>query len=168
MSVQNTCPTCGNAGMTAKRGHYHFRESGLDNVHLLNVPIMACDKCGEEIISIRLPTQLMKCIAAEGILLKPAPLNGPEIRFLRKNLTLKIGDFAQLLAVDRVTVSRWENSHDSPSKSSDRLIRLVYASQAMVGTEIMEKLNVHLRKEEEDRQLDYVFPLTEHGILCAA
>jgi putative transcriptional regulator len=168
MTALRTCPSCRDGRMTPRRGHHHFLESGLDNVHLLNVPILTCLECGEEIISIPDPTQLMKCIAEEGILLKPAPLSGSEIRFLRKNLMLKIGEFAQLLAVDRVTVSRWENGHDTPSKSSDRLIRLVYANQAMVSTDVIEKLSSHLKREEEDRQLDYVFPLTEHGFSCAA
>jgi putative transcriptional regulator len=166
MSTPRICPNCGGTHMTPRRAHHHFVESGLDNVHLVNVPIVACAACGEEIISIPQPTQLMKCIAEEGVLLKPAPLSGPEIRFLRKNLMLKVVEFARLLGVDRVTVSRWENGHEKPARPTDRFIRLLYANQAMVRPEVAEKLRNHLGKEEEDRQLDYFFPVVEQMVSC--
>jgi hypothetical protein len=76
MSTQRSCPSWGNARITTRRGRHHFVESRLDNVHLLGQPVLGCESCGEEIVSIAHPTQLMKCIAEEGVLLKPAPLSG--------------------------------------------------------------------------------------------
>jgi DNA-binding transcriptional regulator YiaG len=102
--------------------------------------------------------ELMKSIA-ESILLKPTNLSGGEIRFLRKNLALKINEFSQLLGVDRVTVSRWENDHEKPSKSADRLVRLTYAVEAKVGEAVMESLRRNLRREEVDSPVDYFVSL---------
>jgi DNA-binding transcriptional regulator YiaG len=98
--------------------------------------------------------ELMRSIG-EGILLKPSSLTGTEIKFLRKNLMLKINEFAQLLGVDRVTVSRWENEHERPSKLADRLVRLTYAVEAKLEDSVMETLRRNLRKEEMDSPVDY-------------
>lgn len=102
--------------------------------------------------------ELMKSIA-ESILLKPTSLSGAEIRFLRKNLAMKINEFSQLLGVDRVTVSRWENDHEKPSRSADRLIRLTYAVEARVGEAVMEPLRRSLRKDIVDSEVDYFVSL---------
>lgn len=98
-------------------------------------------------------------LIAESILLKPTSLNGAEIRFLRKNLYLKINEFAQLLGVDRVTVSRWENEHEKPSRSADRLVRLTYALEAKIGEGVVEELRKNLRKEEIESTVDFFVSL---------
>ena len=152
------CPTCGSERFAFNKAHHHFLESGLDNVHLTNVEIGTCNDCGERIVSIPHSTELMKLIG-ESILLKPMNLSGGEIRFLRKNLHLKINEFAQLLGVDRVTVSRWENEHEKPSRSVDRLVRLTYAVEANIAETTMEQLRKNLRKEEIDSKVDYFVPI---------
>jgi putative transcriptional regulator len=152
------CPTCGGDRFTFHKGHHHFLESGLDNVHLTNVDIGICSDCGEKIVSIPRSTELMKTIG-EGILLKPTSLNGAEIRFLRKNLHLKINEFAQLLGMDRVTVSRWENEHEKPSQPADRLVRLTYAFEAGVTETVIEQLRMNLRKVENGSKIDYFVPI---------
>jgi putative zinc finger/helix-turn-helix YgiT family protein len=95
----------------------------------------------------------------ESILLKPTNLNGAEIRFLRKNLRLKINEFSQLLGVDRVTVSRWENGHERLPRSTDRHIRLTYAVEAKLNEQMMEAIRRNLRTEETDSKVDYFVPL---------
>jgi putative zinc finger/helix-turn-helix YgiT family protein len=152
------CPTCGSDRFAFKRAHHHFLESGLDNVHLTNVQIGMCDNCGEKIVSIPNSTEMMRSIG-ESILLKPTNLNGAEIRFLRKNLHLKINEFSQLLGVDRVTVSRWENEHEKLSRSTDRHIRLTYAVEARLNEHMMEAIRRILRTEETDSKVDYFVSL---------
>lgn len=98
-------------------------------------------------------------LIGQSILLKPTSLNGAEIRFLRKNLYLKINEFAQLLGVDRVTVSRWENEHEKPSRSADRLVRLTYALEAKIGEGVVEELRKNLRKEEIESTVDFFVSL---------
>jgi putative transcriptional regulator len=152
------CPTCGSERFAFQKGHHHFPESGLDNVHLTNVDIGVCNDCGEKIISIPRSTELMTSIG-EGILLKPTSLNGAEIKFLRKNLHLKINEFAQMIGADRVTVSRWENEHEKPSRSADRLVRLTYAVESHAAAAVIEQLRMNLRKEEVDSKLDFFVSL---------
>ena len=158
MNNYERCPTCGSKEITIKKGHHHFLESGLDNVHLTNVDVFTCKECSEEIISIPRSVELMRSIG-EGILLKPTSLTGSEIRWLRKNLMLKINQFAQLLGVDRVTVSRWENAHEKPSRSADRLVRLTYAVEGSVAETVIEQLRKNLRKDEIDSPVDYFVSL---------
>ena len=158
MEQLEKCPTCGSEHFVLHKGHHHFLESGLDNVHLTNVEIGICSDCGEQIVSIPHSTELMKLIG-ESILLKPTNLNGAEIRFLRKNLHLRINEFAQLLGVDRVTVSRWENEHEKPSRSADRLIRLTYAVESKLDNSVMDPLRSNLRREEIDSPVDYFISL---------
>lgn len=148
------CPTCGGEHFAFQKTHHHFLESGLENVDLTNVETGICNDCGERIVSILRSTELMKLIG-ESILLKPTNLNGAEIRFLRKNLHLKINEFAQLLGVDRVTVSRWENGHEKPSRSVDRLVRLTYAVETGIAEPTMDQLRKNLRKEKVDSEVDY-------------
>jgi DNA-binding transcriptional regulator YiaG len=38
-------------------------------------------------------------------------------------------DFAKLVGVSSEQVSRWENGHNSPEKSADKLIRLLAADR---------------------------------------
>lgn len=158
MESSKKCPTCGSERFASIKAHHHFLESGLENVHLTNVDVWVCSDCGEEIVSIPRSTELMKLIG-ESILLKPTSLNGSEIRFLRKNLHLKINEFAQLLGVDRVTVSRWENEHEKPSRSADRLVRLTYAVEAKIGEGVVEELRKNLRKEEIQSTVDFFVSL---------
>ncbi len=158
MDRSEKCPTCGSEHFLFEKSHHHFLESGLDNVHLTNVEIGTCADCGEKVVSIPHSTELMRLIA-ESILLKPTSLNGAEIRFLRKNLYLKINEFAQLLGVDRVTVSRWENEHEKPSRSADRLVRLTYALEAKIGEGVVEELRKNLRKEEIESTVDFFVSL---------
>ncbi len=158
MDHSEKCPTCGSDRFTFTKAHHHFLESGLENVHLTNVEIGMCGDCGDKIVSIPHSTELMRSIG-ESILLKPTNLNGAEIRFLRKNLHLKINGFSQLLGVDRVTVSRWENGHEKLSRSTDRHIRLTYAVEAKLNEQMMEAIRKNLRTEEIDSRIDYFISL---------
>jgi transcriptional regulator with XRE-family HTH domain len=60
------------------------------------------------------------------VLLQPSPLIGQEIRFLRGERELKAKDFATLLNIDPVTLSRWEHNQQQPSTQSDAFIRTIY------------------------------------------
>ena len=103
---------------------YHFVESGLDNVFLAGITIRTCAECGEQLPEIPNISQLHDKIA-EAIATKPAELNAQEIRFLRKNLGLQAGEFANYLDTSPVSVSRWENGGEV-SKENDKLIRYFY------------------------------------------
>lgn len=161
--MQNTikCQSCGCQNVETKSGQtYHFKESGLDNVYLINIDISHCPDCKIDTVSIPNPTQLLSCLG-ELIILSPSLLTGPELRFLRKNLHAKINDFARILGVDRVTLSRWENGHEKITKPNDRLIRSVYLIKATVGDEVKVEFQKRLEAEDADTHKPYnlEFPL---------
>lgn len=161
------CPVCASDDIRIEAGTHHFLESGLDNVFLANVEKLVCNKCGEEIVFIPSSTQLMQCIA-EYIITSPSPLTGAEIRFLRKNLHLKVAELAKLLGVDRVTVSRWENGHLRPTSPADRLIRVVYGMRAKVSESTLSKLNKYLEGDKHPGgPFQYFIPFPLHQSACA-
>lgn len=158
------CPSCGKSEMQKKvTDHYHFLESGLDNVFILKPAIAVCPLCGEEILMLSKPSELMECIG-EAVISTPGALSAPEIKFLRKNLFLKSAEFANVLGVSRGTVSRWENGESSPELSTDRLIRMVYA--AKLGQKATSKL-LSLFQEEDSKlkksAYDYFVSASESG-----
>lgn len=156
MSSKQTCPNCGNKDIVTVRGEHEFLESGLDNVKLMNVEIKKCYNCGEKIVSIPNPSQLLKIIG-EQIILQPNRLSATEIKFLRKNIYLKIQEFAQIIGVSRVTISRWENKHSKPTASEDRLIRMVYAQYANVAKSVGKRLKEVFREEISEEIAEYIF-----------
>jgi putative zinc finger/helix-turn-helix YgiT family protein len=150
MNNKKMCPNCGSEDVLISRGEHKFTESGLDNIILKNVEIKKCNNCGEKVVSIPKPNQLLKIIG-EQIILNPNRLSPSEIKFLRKNIYLKIKEFAKIMGVTRATVSRWENEHSAPSGPEDRLIRLVYAQYANVDKSTKTHLEEMFRKEISDQ-----------------
>jgi len=166
MDAVKKCPVCASEGIKVETGEHHFLESGLDNVILLNVEKLVCSQCGEEVVSIPNPNQLMQCIA-EMIVTSPAPLTGAEIRFLRKNLLLKTADFAKLLGVARGSVSRWENGRESPPMPTDRLIRFIYSRREKLSESILSKIDKYLEEEHHPPRPDqYVIPFPLQETMC--
>src|SRR5258708_1897130 len=105
---------------------YHFVNSGLPNVYLIGIKYKVCPVCGEQSADIPAIKQLMQVIA-RAIVDNEASLTGAEIRFLRKRLGKKSSELAKLVGVSVEQVSRWENDHNPPGGSADRLIRIYYA-----------------------------------------
>jgi putative zinc finger/helix-turn-helix YgiT family protein len=170
MRALEKCPACGAVEVHQEIGKHHFAESGLDNVWLTNVAFSVCEKCGERVLRLPSPIGLMKCIG-ESVILTPGPLSGKEIRFLRKSLFLKSGEFANLIGVTRTTISRWENGETSPDTSNDRLIRLTYANKMNLREPVIANLLERFQKEDSAKKpakllLDYFVPLSEQGEPC--
>lgn len=119
------CDLCQGEILTKTNQLYHYTESGLDNLYLTGITVEECQKCGD--ISPWLPklNKLHRTIA-RAIVMQPSSLTGQEIRFLRSERELKAKDFATLLSVDPVTLSRWENSQQQPSTQNDSFIRTIY------------------------------------------
>lgn len=109
------------------REPYHFVESGLPNVYLAGVRYFVCAKCGKQAAEIPAVKDLMLKLA-RAIVEKESPLTGSEIRFLRKRLGKSSSEFARIVGVSLEQVSRWENDHNPPEKSADKLIRLLYCA----------------------------------------
>ena len=118
------CPSC-SSEMVCKVGKHLYKESGLNNVILRGITICKCS-CGEEVVFIPAIPSLHKLIGAQ-LINKKSLLNGNEIRFLRKNMSLTANKLSGYLGVDNATISRWENGKQTIKKSNDLLLRLVYS-----------------------------------------
>ncbi len=136
------CSHCGEP-TNKKIGIYKYKESGLDNVYLENIPVYECS-CGISYPSIFRLSKLNERIALT-LVQKPALLSGNEIRFLRKNLHVPSKLFAQKLGVDKTTLSKWENEAQKHSEGFDRLIRMTYIIEK--GINRQEQLNIQKQLE---------------------
>ena len=121
MTSARRCTECG-ASQHEECCRTEYPESGLDNVELHNVPVWVCENHHRELV-IPAVTQLHELLA-HMIIRKPAPLNGHEIRFLRKRLAMPATEFARRIALSPVHLSRLENGRRGISKPYDLLIRL--------------------------------------------
>src|SRR4051812_46291617 len=90
---------------------YHFQDSGLPNVYLVGVRYFKCE-CGESFVEIPALRQLLALIA-RNIVVNDKALTGSEIKFLRKRLGQKAGDFATSIKLQPETLSRVENNKQS-------------------------------------------------------
>lgn len=104
-----------------KKG-YHYTESGLTNVWLLNGYTIRKTKYGQG-VSIHDMEGLHRALA-RALANKPR-LTGAEIRFLRKEMGLSQRSLGELLGVSDQAVALWERKGRLP-KTADRLLRLIY------------------------------------------
>jgi putative zinc finger/helix-turn-helix YgiT family protein len=115
------------AEMKCDKRTHHYTESGLDNIYLEDIDVCTCEKCGEEEIGIPCIPELHRLIGRMLVLQKQR-LSGKEVRFLRKHAGMSAKRFTEIIAVDKSTLSRWENENQTISLPNDRLIRLVYCA----------------------------------------
>jgi putative zinc finger/helix-turn-helix YgiT family protein len=111
--------------LATPKAPYHFVDSGLTNVYLTGIKYRVCRACGKQSADIPRVKQLMESLA-RNVVQSEAPLTGAEIRFLRKRLGLKAMEFARSIGVSDEQESRWENGHNRPEQSADKLIRIFY------------------------------------------
>jgi putative zinc finger/helix-turn-helix YgiT family protein len=124
------CHACGKE-LKPNIRDYEYVESGLKNVILKSIRVYECKECNEIIPEIPNVKQIHKWIA-DYLLKKPGVLTGEELRFLRKAMSKSAKDLAEMLNVDPVTVSRWENNRERIGVHSDRLIRMAFTLDPVV------------------------------------
>ena len=126
------CPGCGRA--TAKSellSTYDYRQSGLDGVILHGgVTKLTCPCDPEPYFGVEKEVQLLQVIAL-GLLMKPAPLTGPEQRFLRAECRLTQAELARLLkGTRRETIAERERRSAKPlSPAEDFWFRVVIVQE---------------------------------------
>ncbi|MBW2741145.1 MAG: helix-turn-helix domain-containing protein [Deltaproteobacteria bacterium] len=150
------CPKCGNF-IQSKIEKYKYKESGLDNVFLKNIPVYKCS-CGISFASIFRASRLNELIA-QTLLEKPALLGCKEIRFLRKNMHMPSKDFAKRLGVEKTTISKWENGLQKHREAYDRSIRFLYMINKKIEGE--EKNNIfRILEKKKLKEQDTGFVIT--------
>ena len=118
--------------MVKTEGIYPYKESGLDNVVLVDVPIFKCPSCHEKEVEIPCLEELHQLIAFL-IIFSPVPLKRKEARYLRKHLGYTADELARYLGLTRVTVTRWETGKINIGLSHDKALRRLYMSRKASG-----------------------------------
>lgn len=103
---------------------YHYTESGLDNIWLVNGFEHVSLPSGEH-VRIQDIEGLHKAIGTT-LAQEKKDLTGREIRFLRQELLLSQALLAKLLEVSEQTVHRWETGKAAIPKPAESLIRYLY------------------------------------------
>jgi putative zinc finger/helix-turn-helix YgiT family protein len=134
LGAERMCSNCGGKAK-AVRGIYRFNVSGLDAV-LVGVQLIRCEACDNEDPVLPNMDDLMKCLA-QAVIEKPWRLSGVEIRFLRKYLGMNGEMFSSFIGVDKTTISKWENCHETVGETSDKMIR---ALALMLGDGLRERI----------------------------
>ena len=134
---------CTECGVSQRLVHVttDYRESGLDNVQLLDAPVWECGN-GHQEIELPNAEQLHRLLA--GLLIrKSTPLRGSEIRFLRKELGLSGRAFAERLGMTPEHLSRLETGGRGITSTIDLLVRLA------VGWELTRRRQIEFPSEVE-------------------
>lgn len=108
---------------------YRYVGSGLPNVFLTGIKYYVCKICGMQSADIPALKELLKSLGRT-VVEKRSPLTGEEVRFLRKRLGLRSGDFATMVGCTPVHFSNIETGKTPPGKPLDRLIRVIYGMMA--------------------------------------
>ena len=130
------CPKC-EIEMKKKEGNYHFTESGLDNVYLIDT-LFECLECGMELSLFPNPEEFTQAVVRFLIHYQKERLNGDQILFLRKAMGLTGAALADFLGKPRGEVSRWENGRASISAHLDMKLRVEAARHLLPPQEARE------------------------------
>ncbi len=105
---------------------YHYTDSGLDNVFLVNGFVEEETPYGRA-VAIEDVDGLHKTIGRWLVNL-PKQLNGAELRFLRHELDLSQRKLGRLMGASEQSIGRWERaSKKEIDPVADRLIRVLYS-----------------------------------------
>jgi len=102
---------------------FHYTMSGLDNVWLLNGFTIEETPYGTGVRvedADGLHRQLARVIVSD-----KTPMNGRELRFVRKLMGLSQNGLARLLGCSDQRVARWEKGQTAIDPSAERLLRMV-------------------------------------------
>ncbi len=122
---------------------YHYTDSGLDNIYLVNGFTKAVTPYGDA-VAIEDLDGLHKAIG-RWLVNEPKPLNGTELRFLRHELDLSQKRLGSMMGKSEQAIRRWEKAADKAIDSiADRFVRIIYSSLIDGNVEItvlIEKLS---------------------------
>lgn len=115
---------------------YHYTDSGLDNIWLLDGFSMQKIN-GEDAISIENLDSLHHAIGST-IVTSQHKISPQELRFLRIEMSLSQKNLAAFLGVDPQTVARWEKNECPINGTAERMLRALYMSFLDGDTDVHE------------------------------
>lgn len=122
MSEQLRCSDCGKANFELRRITHDLGSLlGMTEVLVENYPALVCAKCKAVSHIGEVLSEVEMILAA--MILDRGTIDHLEVRYLRKLLGYTQEEFAQKLGVERITVSRWENSETAISGTQALAIR---------------------------------------------
>ncbi len=105
---------------------YHYEDCGLDHIYLANGYAIKETTYGEA-IAISDVDGLHRAIG-RAIVQSPKPIDGAELRFLRKCLDMSQKELGALMGETEQDVYRWEKNREKHViGAADRLIRVIFA-----------------------------------------
>ena len=106
-----------------KKKHETFVYEGLGfPVELIDCPMKKM--LGEWVLDINLVA--LQRFVFQGLMHKPYPLTGREMRFMRKFLGLSTTDVGEKLGISHATVVKWENEQAKIGPSQESYLRLLF------------------------------------------
>lgn len=106
---------------------YHYTESGLKNVYLVNgFEIIKTDNNNKEIFIYDIHG-LHKAIGTS-LIFKKGLLAGDEIKFIRTTLDLSQKSLGKLLGLDYQSILGWEKNKTPISKTADHFLKVIFFS----------------------------------------
>ncbi len=115
---------------------YHYKECGLDNIIIRDMPVII-DDAGDEIIEIPMINALHASIVYE-LISKEAGLQAEELRFIRTEMGLTQSELAERIKKDHQTIGRWERAEHPIDPTAEVLIRML-ALEHLVGIGYLQK-----------------------------
>ena len=127
---------------------YHYTESGLPNVWLVNGYTEHETPYGKGVSITDL--EGLHRVIGQALLGKPR-LTGAEIRFLRKELGCSQKALAEIIGSSEQTVSLWERERGQMSPAADRILRLFYAEHVAGNVQVRKFMEQRAEAERERR-----------------
>lgn len=129
---------------------YHYRESGLDNVWLVNG--YERHKTSEGPAVSFLDIDALHHAIAKALVEKPARLAAKEFRFLRMELDLSQRALGEVIGASEQAIARWERGVTVVPAAEDRLLRALYREHAEGNARIKELVERLVTLDEREYQ----------------
>jgi putative transcriptional regulator len=139
-----------------RNGIYHYSESGLDTVFLVN-GFEFKDTPGGKTVTIHDIDGLHQAIGT-ALICKRQRLTGKEFRFLRSELLLSQASLAKVLGVRELTVARWEKGQSEIPLSAEAIVRKLFAESIGKNGTIKELLD---QIADLDDNLDHTITMSK-------
>ncbi|MBP6117603.1 MAG: hypothetical protein KBC57_03085 [Neisseriaceae bacterium] len=133
---------------------YEYKETGMDNVWLVNghTVVEGPDGAAVQVVSVR---QLANALA-QVLVQSEAALSGRALRFLRLQLGLERTEMGAIIGVGAETIIQWEQEVTVLPVAADFMARVVYASRLTPSVTAVALLE----------QMAHVKRGTRHRIVC--